>query len=299
MVIDVHVHPTGYPYVDHSPEADDFRDRVFQRRREAALAAPIAMTGKPSGGNGGGKRNFEVTFTQMDSFGFDRLVLMPLDLTTTHGGWIVSNDEIEQIVNAHPDRFIGFASIDPRRPDALEVLEHAFKNQKLSGLKLNPSKQAFYPADPMMDPIYELCIKYNKPIMFHAGMSWDPDCLIKYAEPINFEEVAVKYPELRMCLAHFGWPWATETAMLCLKYPNIYTDTSIVPMDSPEIFYRHIFTDVWGPTWFEQNFADKVMYGSNSPRNHTKGIERLEMRPETRKKLMGGNALKWLGMEEK
>jgi len=87
--------------------------------------------------------------------------------------------------------------------------------------------------------------------------------------------------------------------MLCLKYPNIYTDTSIVPMDSPEIFYRHIFTDVWGPTWFEQNFADKVMYGSNSPRNHTKGIERLEMRPETRKKLMGGNALKWLGMEEK
>ena len=54
MVIDVHVHPTGYPYVDHSPEADDFRDRVFQRRRDAALASPIAMTGKPSGGNGGG-----------------------------------------------------------------------------------------------------------------------------------------------------------------------------------------------------------------------------------------------------
>ena len=80
MVIDVHVHPTGYPYVDHSPEADDFRDRVFQRRREAALAAPIAMTGKPSGGNGGGKRNFEVTFTQMDSFGFDRLVTLLLGL---------------------------------------------------------------------------------------------------------------------------------------------------------------------------------------------------------------------------
>ena len=179
------------------------------------------------------------------------------------------------------------------------MLEHAFKDLKLAGLKLHPSKQAFYPDDPMMDPIYEMCIKYNKPIMFHAGMSWEPDCLIKYSRPINFEPVAVKYPQLRMCLAHFGWPWATETAMLCLKYPNIYTDTSIVPMDSPEIFYRHIFTDVWGPTWFEQNFADKVLYGSNSPRNHTKGIERLEMRPETRKKLMGGNALKWLGMEEK
>ena len=151
----------------------------------------------------------------------------------------------------------------------------------------------------MMDPIYKKCLEYNKPIMFHSGMSWDPDCLIKYAEPINFEEVAVKYPELRICLAHFGWPWATETAMLCLKYPNVYTDTAIVPMDSPEVFFRHIFTREWGPTWFEHNFADKVMYGSDNPRNHTHGIEKLEMRPDTRAKLMGGNALKWLGMEVK
>ena len=29
------------------------------------------------------------------------------------------------------------------------------------------------------------------------------------------------------------------------------------------------------------------------------GIEKLEMRPDTRAKLMGGNALKWLGMEVK
>ena len=299
MVIDVHVHPNGYPQVAQDPESRAFRDRVFQRRQEAALSAPIAMTGKPSGGNSFDHGSEEVTFTQMDSFGIDRLVLLPLDLTTTHGGWIVSNDEIEKIVQAAPDRFIGFASVDPRRPDALEVLDHAFRDQKLAGLKLNPSKQAFYPADPMMDPIYKKCLEYNKPIMFHAGMSWEPDCLIKYSRPVNFEEVAVKYPELRICLAHFGWPWAIETAMLCLKYPNVYTDTSAIPMDSPAVFMDQIFNRTWGPTWFEHNFADKVLYGSNNPRNHTQGIEKLEMRSDTRAKLMGGNALKWLGMEGK
>ncbi|MCI9405774.1 MAG: hypothetical protein HFK04_02480, partial [Oscillospiraceae bacterium] len=133
MVIDVHVHPNGYPQVAQDPEARAFRDRVFQRRQEAALSAPIAMTGKPSGGNGGGNKNFDVLFTRMDHQGIDRLVLLPLDLTTTHGGWIVSNDEIEKIVQAAPDRFIGFASVDPRRPDALEVLDHAFRDQKLAG----------------------------------------------------------------------------------------------------------------------------------------------------------------------
>ena len=302
MVIDVHVHPTGYSLISQDPEERKFRDKVFQRKYDESKL-PIAMTGKPSGGNSGGGNSEEVTFTRMDHEGIDRFVLLPMDLTTRYGGWVVSNDEIEQIVAAAPNRFIGFASVDPYRPDALEVLDHAFKNQKLAGLKLHPSKQAFYPDDPMMDAIYQKCLEYNKPIMFHAGMSWEPDCLIKYSRPVNFEGVAVKYPELRICLAHFGWPWAVETAMLCLKYPNVYTDTSAIPMDSPAVFMDQIFNRTWGPTWFEHNFADKVMFGSNNPRHRSQrmmqGLEKIEMRPDTRAKLMGGNALKWLGMEVK
>ena len=58
MVIDVHVHPNGYPQVAQDPASRAFRDRVFQRRPQDALSAPIAMTGKPSGGNGGGKPDF-------------------------------------------------------------------------------------------------------------------------------------------------------------------------------------------------------------------------------------------------
>lgn len=100
MVIDVHVHPNGYPQVAQDPASRAFRDRVFQRRPQDALFAPIAMTGKPSRGNGGGNKNFDVLFTRMDHEGIDRFVLLPMDLTTRYGGWVVSNDEIEQIVAA-------------------------------------------------------------------------------------------------------------------------------------------------------------------------------------------------------
>lgn len=45
------------------------------------------------------------------------------------------------------------------------------------------------------------------------------------------------------------------------------------------------------------------MFGSNNPRHRSQrmmqGLEKIEMRPDTRAKLMGGNALKWLGMEVK
>ena len=73
MVIDVHVHPTGYSLISQDPEERKFRDKVFQRKYDESKL-PIAMTGKPSGGNSGGGNSEEVTFTQMDSFGIDRLV---------------------------------------------------------------------------------------------------------------------------------------------------------------------------------------------------------------------------------
>ena len=60
-----------------------------------------------------------------------------------------------------PNRFIGFATVDPNRPDALNRLRHAFETLKLRGLKLHPSKQQFYPNDPKLFPIYELCLSYN------------------------------------------------------------------------------------------------------------------------------------------
>lgn len=79
----------------------------------------------------------------MDHEGIDRFVLLPMDLTTRYGGWVVSNDEIEQIVAAAPNRFIGFASVDPYRPDALEVLDHAFKNQKLGRVEASSFQAGF------------------------------------------------------------------------------------------------------------------------------------------------------------
>ena len=214
---------------------------------------------------------------------------------------MVSNDEVQKIIGVQPDRFYGFASVDPRRDDALEVLEYAFKNQGLIGLKLHPSRQRFYPAEDWIRPIYEKCIQYNKPILFHSGMSWEPSAPACYSQPLNFEEVAIAYPELRICLAHFGWPWIDETVMLMIKYPNVYTDTSMLYLDSPKDFYEQIFQRNMGPLWMERNFQNQVLFGSNGPRFRAfklkDGLEQLDLREFTKQKLFGENALKFLGLE--
>lgn len=283
MVIDMHIHPIYYNAICENEEELKFRSEKFGVYKQS-----------PYG--------FDEIFAEMKVGSIDKAVLLPLDLTTQHGGCIVTNEEIKKIVDLMPDRFIGFASVDPFREDVLEVLDYAFKDLGLMGLKLNPSKQRFYPYDPKLKLIYEKCIEYNKPIIFHAGMSWEPKAPSRYSHPLNFEDVADEYPELRICLAHFGWPWIRETIMLMIKHPNVYTDTSMLYLDSPRDFMEFIFTREMTSLTMDRNFNDQIMFGSNGPRFRAfklkSALENIEMRESTREKLFGGNALKFLGLEE-
>jgi hypothetical protein len=284
MVIDVHTHPCFYDVICKDQE------RVQMRRDQYGLykSNPMPM---------------EHMITVMDHAGIDKTVLLPLDLTTVNGVEVISNEEVKQIVEMYPDRFIGFASTDPARDDALDHLKHAFKDLKLSGLKLNLSRLEMMPYDRRLDDIYKLCQRYNKPIMFHAGLSMEPNAPTKYSRPIEFEAVALRYPDVKFCLAHLGWPWVDETLMMILKYPNVYTDTSLLYMDSPEAFYDQIFLKNMGPMWIDRNFNNKVMFGSNHPRFRPvrlkNGIESLSMHQKTKERILGLNAMTFLGLGDK
>ncbi|MFB5674208.1 amidohydrolase family protein [Paenibacillus terreus] len=280
MIIDVHTHPIFYQAISGDKQVLDYRKQQFGVFKQSP--SPI-----------------ESVLQEMDYMQVSRSILLPIDLTTQSSGWIVSNEEVRQLVELAPDRFIGFASVDPHRSDALEVLDYAFRELDLQGLKLHPSKQKFYPNDDKLKGIYEKCLEFNKPIMFHAGMSWEPDAPAKYSHPLHFEEVAIKYPELRMCLAHFGWPWVHETVMLLLKYPNVFTDTSLLHMDNALDFFKQVFQVNMGPLWIERNLNDKVMFGTNSPRFKAKrllpALKAMNFRTKTLQKILGGNAQVFLG----
>lgn len=282
MVIDVHVHPAFY-----GPICTDMR-RVQDRKRIMGydLMSPFPL---------------ELVNRQMAFAHIDKLVLLPEDSSSVDGAAAISNEEIASLVKLDPQRFIGFASVDPNRPDALEVLTYAFDTLKLRGLKLHPAKQRFYPGDPRMDPIYELCRRRGLPITFHCGMSWQPNTYMKYCHPVQFEEVAIRYPDLRMNLAHMGFPWVTETAAIILKYPNVYADTAGCYMDCPEQFFDQIFKKQMGPLWVEHNIREKILFGSNSPRFRParikRGLESLNFSAETQAMILGLNAEKFLGLE--
>lgn len=283
MVIDIHAHPLLFDEINKDPEDLQFRKEQFGVFKSGIN--PI---------------EFEVIL--LEDAQIDKVVLLPEDYSTEVGRAIVSNDEMVQIVSRSPEHFIGFASVDPRSSNAKNELVRAFDELKLSGLKLNLSRLCLYPYDSCLLPLYEVCEERNKPIIFHAGYSWEPKTPAIYSRPIEFEEVAVNYPNLRFCLAHMGWPWWEETIMMLMKYPNVYADTSMVYMDSPKNFYNHLFTVNMNLNWIQNSFPHKIMFGSNNPRfRHVRsleGIKSLPLRTEVMDAIIGGNAVRFLGLED-
>lgn len=280
MFIDIHVHPAFYEPINSDESREKLRHRELNIHKNGT--APL-----------------EHIFNQMRCAGLDKLVLLPEDYSSAVGCAIVTNEEIRTLVDMAPEKFIGFASVDPLQPNAAEKLEDAFTRLQLRGLKLHPGRQHFMPGDERLEQIYRICEKYDKPILFHSGLSWEPDTLTSYCQPIAFETVAARHPKLRICLAHFGWPWVRETAMLMVKYPNVYADTGALYFDNALEFYTQTFTKDIPITWIDRSLRHQVMFGSNNPRfeqiRMAEAIGKLGLRESTLELIRGENAVEFLG----
>jgi len=280
MFIDMHVHPAFYEPINGDSRKEDLRHDALDIHLNGT--APL-----------------EHIFNQMSCAGLDRLCLLPQDYRREYGEPLVANEEIKALVDLAPDKFIGFAGVDPLHKDAEEDLEYAFEELGLRGLKLHPSRQHFYPSDERLAKIYDICEAYKKPIVFHSGLSWEPNTFSKYSRPVEFEELAALRPGLKICLAHFGWPWVQETAMLMLKYPNVYADTGILYFDNAWEFYKKVFTQDIPASWIDRSLRHQVMFGSNNPRfeqiRMADALTKLGFRESTLELVKGKNAVEFLG----
>lgn len=234
----------------------------------------------------------------MEFGGIDRVFLLPLDVTASRGGCVGTNEEVWELMQDHPDMFIGFASVDPARTDVMDVLEKAFCEQGLYGLYLHPALQNFRPSDEIMEPIYMFCEEHNKPVIFHTGVAMEPGTRLSQGHPLEYEEVAARHPKLRICLSQFGWPWVREVCALMLKYRNIYTDTAMLYFDNPKEFYAQALGTDIGPKWIDRSLRHQVMFGSSEPRleqlRMLRAVREMDMRESTREMILGKNALDFL-----
>lgn len=249
----------------------DFHTHPVLAREMIARHPELAIAAKQTYHCGNNFQPLEVMLLEMDISGIDQAVVLPIDATTSRNATIYTNEQIVEIC-AMSNRLIGFASVDPHKASAPQVLTHAIEKMQLRGLKLAPAMQEFYADDKKVYPVYERAQELGIPILFHAGLSWEPGSRLKYGHPTHFEDVAADFPKLRIVLAHLAWPWVVDAVALALKYPNVSLDTSALYFDNPRDFLRYAMTQQVPLTVFERSLRHQLVFGSNNPRIEIKSM---------------------------
>jgi predicted TIM-barrel fold metal-dependent hydrolase len=168
------------------------------------------------------------------------------------------NDATATFVAAHPDRLIGFMALHPHDPDCLDEFERCRTDLGLRGVKLGANYQNFDPLEPRALAIYERAQRYGLPVLFHQGTSPVREAPIKLAYPLLMDEVAIRYPDLKIIMAHVGHPWQVETCVVIRKHPNVYADISAT-------FYRPFSFWEQMVKATEWNVLDKLLFGTDFP----------------------------------
>lgn len=160
----------------------------------------------------------------LDQAGIDLGVIFPLTFMPPDGDWQALNEMTAEYVQAYPDRLLGYAVINPQNVEAsLKELERCADDLGMRGIKLHPSMQTFYPNEEGFAPVFEFAQDRGWPVLCHTGASTSTH-LDKYSHPLLLDEVAVRFPELKLIMAHTGRPWYQDAGLLLRKHVNVHCD---------------------------------------------------------------------------
>ena len=241
-------------------------------------------------------KTIEEMLDEYTECGIERLVLFAWDAETASHRPRVSNEYVAQIANKFPDRIIGFASVDPHKDSAVQDLERAVEDLKLRGLKLHPQAQAFEPNDPKHYPIYAKCVELGIPVTFHtgstywgAGLEGGGGLKLRLSNPMLLDDIAADFPELKLIMAHPGWPWQDEQLAVAMHKENTFIDLSGW---SPKYFQPPLVT------YMAKLIPHKFLFGTDypmlSPSRWLRDFEALPLNSEVKRLVLGENARKLL-----
>lgn len=139
-------------------------------------------------------------------------------------------------VGQYPDRFWGYMMVNPAAPNAVTFVERALASGHMHGLCFFPAMHRYSIQDDRVAKLLDMAAAKPGAIVFvHCGVLSVgvrkklglPSLFdMRFSNPIDLHAVALRYPQLRFVVPHFGAGYLREALMLCDLCPNIFLDTS-------------------------------------------------------------------------
>ncbi|WP_216902330.1 amidohydrolase family protein [Synechococcus sp. CCY 9618] len=171
-----------------------------------------------------------------------------------------SNDELSQVQERHPGRFLAVGGIDVSNNFHDSISETARCVQEL-GMKAVTIEPGRSPGcllnDPKLFPFYDLCQTLDITIIPHSGPKAGSD--LDHAHPRYIEEIADAFPNLRIISGHGCYPFVREAIVAASRRDNIWL--------APDGYFFHLGHDDWMRAINKNlmDFSERFVFASAFP----------------------------------
>ena len=216
--------------------AVDYWCNAFTPDRLPLWEASLAAQGVPMKlrkGEDDGFAAADVMAARMDAAGVETLLIPTCDLVADgerdFEPFAARPEEIEAWSAAHPGRFRGLWSFDPRNGmNGVDRAADMLARPWAVGLHYHTHSFDCAFDQAAMYPYYTLASQTDVPVVMQAGTSgglMPSEC----GRPIGIDRPALYFPEVRFVLSHTGWPWVEEAIAMALKFPNVFLGSATQP----------------------------------------------------------------------
>jgi aminocarboxymuconate-semialdehyde decarboxylase len=170
----------------------------------------------------------------MDASGIDMSILSTGAFTPNGYNFCETcNDGYSEVIRRYPDRFKGMIQVYPYDEDKnWDEIKRGVEQLGLWGIALVSSYGEMTIDSPLMDPIYEIALKYEMPVFIHptvrtnlwGGERYDLYTTVsrEYDIAKSFVEIIYgvlpRFPELKVIMAHLGGGLPTLKWRLVTRY---------------------------------------------------------------------------------
>lgn len=188
---------------------------------------------------------------------------------------------------------IGAIDVNKDISNQLKEIEVYIRKGIVRGIKIYLGYQKIFAEDIRLEKVYDFCITQDIPVMFHTGDTFSNLAEVKYSHPLQIDSLAVRYPRLKIIIAHMGNPWMTDAAEIVYKNKNVYADVSGLLMNFKDKRYLDLMRKKANDfVTYIQN--GKVLFGTDFPivdiSEYRRFVESLNLTAEEKELVFFKNA---------
>lgn len=206
-----------------------------------------------------------------------------------------STAQVVAAVEKHPNLGVvaGISYVNYRERDLRELAEF-LERGLVKGLKLYPGYEPFYPHDKRLQVVYDIAEEFRVPVMIHSGDTYSPKGKLKYAHPLEIDEVAVDHPNVNFVICHLGNPWLVDCMEVVYKNANVYADISGLVLGEFTEAFEDYMTDEIKDVILYAGDPGKFLFGTDWPicsmKSYMNFVHHLGLAEDAYEKIMYQNA---------